>query len=172
VLPILHLNGYKISSPTVEARTPDEELVQLYTGRGHRAYFVEGDDPADVHQEFAAALDHAYADIKKIQDDARKNGLKGAPAWPMIILRTPKGWTGPKEVEGVPIEGTFRAHQVPLANVRTDSKQLKMLEVWMRVMSPTGYLIKMAGRYRNWSSSPRTATIAWVLVRTSTAGVY
>jgi xylulose-5-phosphate/fructose-6-phosphate phosphoketolase len=136
VLPILHLNGYKISSPTVEARTPDEELVQLYTGRGHRAYFVEGDDPADVHQEFAAALDHAYADIKKIQDDARKNGLKGAPAWPMIILRTPKGWTGPKEVEGVPIEGTFRAHQVPLANVRSDSKQLKMLEEWMKSYEP------------------------------------
>lgn len=136
VLPILHLNGYKISSPTVEARTPDEELVQLYTGRGHRTYFVEGDDPADVHQEFAAALDHAYADIKKIQDDARKNGLKSAPAWPMIILRTPKGWTGPKEVEGVPIEGTFRAHQVPLANVRTDSKQLKMLEEWMKSYEP------------------------------------
>jgi xylulose-5-phosphate/fructose-6-phosphate phosphoketolase len=136
VLPILHLNGYKISSPTVEARTPDEELVQLYTGRGHRAYFVEGDDPADVHQEFAAALDHAYADIKTIQDDARKNGLKGAPAWPMIILRTPKGWTGPKEVEGLPIEGTFRAHQVPLANVRTDSKQLKMLEEWMKSYEP------------------------------------
>jgi len=135
VLPILHLNGYKISSPTVEARTPDEELVQLYAGRGHRAYFVEGDDPPHVHQEFAAALDHAYADIKKMQDDARKNSLKGA-AWPMIILRTPKGWTGPKEVEGVPIEGTFRAHQVPLANVRTDSKQLKMLEEWMKSYEP------------------------------------
>jgi len=136
VLPILHLNGYKISSPTVEARTADEELMQLYTGRGHRAYFVEGDDPVDVHQEFAAALDHAYADIKTIQDDARKNGLKGTPTWPMIILRTPKGWTGPKEVEGVPIEGTFRAHQVPLANVRSDSKQLKMLEEWMESYEP------------------------------------
>lgn len=136
VLPILHLNGYKISSPTIEARTPDEELVRLYTGRGYRAYFVEGDDPADVHQEFAAALDHAYVDIKKIQDDARKNGLKGAPVWPMIILRTPKGWTGPKEVDGVPIEGTFRAHQVPLANVRTDGKQLKMLEEWMKSYEP------------------------------------
>ena len=136
VLPILHLNGYKISSPTVEGRTADEELAQLYAGRGYRAYFVEGDHPADTHQEFADALDHAYADIKTIQDDARKNGLKGRPAWPMIILRTPKGWTGPKEVDGVPIEGTFRAHQVPLANVRTDSKQLKMLEEWMKSYEP------------------------------------
>jgi xylulose-5-phosphate/fructose-6-phosphate phosphoketolase len=136
VLPILHLNGYKISSPTVEARMGDEQLVQLYTGRGYRPYFVEGDDPADVHQEFAAVLDRCYAEIRAIQDDTRKNGLKGAPAWPMIILRTPKGWTGPKEVDGVPIEGTFRAHQVPLANVRTDSKQLQMLEAWMKSYEP------------------------------------
>ena len=136
VLPILHLNGYKISGPTVEARTSDEELVQLYTGRGYRVYFVEGDDPAAVHQEFADVLDHSYADIRAIQDDTRKNGLKGTPAWPLIILRTPKGWTGPKEVDGIPIEGTFRAHQVPLANVRTNSDHLHRLEAWMKSYEP------------------------------------
>lgn len=136
VLPILHLNGYKISSPTVEARKRDEELVQLYTGRGYRVYFVEGDDPSTLHQEFAATLDHAYADIRAIQDTARKNGLKGTPAWPLIIMRTPKGWTGPKEVDGMPIEGTFRAHQVPLANVRTNSEHLRRLEAWMKSYEP------------------------------------
>jgi xylulose-5-phosphate/fructose-6-phosphate phosphoketolase len=136
VLPILHLNGYKISGPTVEARTSDEELVQLYTGRGYRVYFVEGDDPTAVHQQFAGVLDHSYADIRAIQDDTRKNGLKGTPAWPLIILRTPKGWTGPKEVDGVPIEGTFRAHQVPLANVRTNSDHLHTLEAWMKSYEP------------------------------------
>lgn len=136
VLPILHLNGYKISGPTVEARTNDDELVELYTGRGYRVYFVEGDDPANLHQEFAAALDQAYTEISAIQDDVRKNGLKGTPKWPLIILRTPKGWTGPKEVGGVPIEGTFRAHQVPLARVRTNSEQLRMLEAWMKSYEP------------------------------------
>jgi xylulose-5-phosphate/fructose-6-phosphate phosphoketolase len=136
VLPILHLNGYKISSPTVEARTSDEELVQLYTGRGYSVYFVEGDNPEDAHQEFAAALDQSYAGIRAIQEDARKNGLRGTPKWPMIVLRTPKGWTGPKEIDGVPIEGTFRAHQVPLANVRTNGEHLRMLEAWMKSYEP------------------------------------
>ncbi len=136
VLPILHLNGYKISSPTVEARTRDEELVQLYTGRGYRVYFVEGDDAADMHQEFADVVERAYADIREIQENARTNGLKGTPRWPVIILRTPKGWTGPKEVNGMPIEGTFRAHQVPLADVRTDPEQLRMLEAWMKGYQP------------------------------------
>src|SRR5579864_4098659 len=121
VLPILHLNGYKIPSPTVEARTSDEEIERLYTGRGYCVYFVEGDDPPDMHQEFADALQRSYGDIRKIQEDVRKNGLKAVPKWPMIVLRTPKGWTGPKEVDGLPIEGTFRAHQVPLANVRADA---------------------------------------------------
>jgi xylulose-5-phosphate/fructose-6-phosphate phosphoketolase len=97
---------------------------------------VEGDDAAAVHQEFADVLDHSYADIRAIQDDTRKNGLKGTPAWPLIILRTPKGWTGPKEVDGVPIEGTFRAHQVPLANVRTNSDHLHTLEAWMKSYEP------------------------------------
>ena len=105
-------------------------------GEVYCVYFVEGNVPADMHQEFADALERAYADIRKIQDDVRKNGLKAVPKWPMIVLRSPKGWTGPKEVDGLPIEGTFRAHQVPLADVRADAKQLQMLEAWMKSYEP------------------------------------
>ena len=136
VLPILHLNGYKIAGPTVEARTLDAELEQLYRGRGYRPHFVEGDDPPIVHQQFAAALDQCYQEICAIQREARKSGVSKRPTWPMIVLRTPKGWTGPKEVDGVPIEGTFRAHQVPLATVRENPKHLQMLESWMRSYKP------------------------------------
>jgi xylulose-5-phosphate/fructose-6-phosphate phosphoketolase len=136
VLPILHLNGYKISGPTVEARTHDDELTQLYAGRGYKPYFVEGDDPAAIHQKFAAALHSCYGEIRAIQDRARKDGVLKQPVWPMIILRSPKGWTGPKEVNGLPIEGTFRAHQVPLAAVRENPKHLQMLEEWMKSYHP------------------------------------
>jgi len=136
VLPILHLNGYKISGPTVQGRTADDELVSLYRGYGYEAHFVEGDDPAAMHQLFSAALDKCYDEIRSIQAEARKNGFKGRPTWPMIVLRTPKGWTGPKEVEGVPIEGTFRAHQVPLANVRENPDHLRLLEAWFRSYKP------------------------------------
>jgi xylulose-5-phosphate/fructose-6-phosphate phosphoketolase len=132
VLPILHLNGYKISSPTLEARTSDEDLRALYQGRGYKAFFVEGDDPHSVHQQLAAALDSCYAEIRAIQQDARQSGFKKKPIWPMIVLRTPKGWTCPKEVDGIPVEGTFRAHQVPLASVREKEEHLKILEAWMR----------------------------------------
>ena len=136
VLPILHLNGYKISGPTVDARSRDEDLKQLYAGRGYNPYFVEGDDPALMHQNFASALDACYAEIRSIQENARKNGILRQPVWPMIILRTPKGWTGPKEVDGLPIEGTFRAHQVPLANVRESPRHLQMLESWLHSYGP------------------------------------
>jgi xylulose-5-phosphate/fructose-6-phosphate phosphoketolase len=137
VLPILHLNGYKISGPTVQARRSDEELGTLYRGHGYHPYFVEGDDPATVHQLFATALDRCYDEIRAIQHAARRNGVPTRPAvWPMIVLRTPKGWTGPKEFHGVPIEGTFRAHQVPLEDVRSDPEQLNMLETWMRSYKP------------------------------------
>ena len=136
VLPILHLNGYKISGPTVEARTSDQELTELYRGHGYAPRFVEGDDPANVHQQFAGTLDECYADIREIQQKARLHGLVQRPVWPMIILRTPKGWTGPKEVDGVPVEGTFRAHQVPLANVRENPEHLKLLEAWMKSYQP------------------------------------
>ena len=136
VLPILHLNGYKISGPTAQGRTSDADLKALYTGRGYKPYFVEGDDPEVVHQLLAQAMDDCYAEIRSIQQEARENGFKKQPVWPMIILRTPKGWTCPKEVDGIPIEGTFRAHQVPLATVRENPEHLKVLEAWMRSYKP------------------------------------
>ncbi|MEJ2011499.1 MAG: phosphoketolase family protein [Anaerolineales bacterium] len=136
VLPILHLNGYKISGPTVMGRMDDASLENLFTGYGYKVHFVEGDDPLKVHQLMARTLDTVYGEIKEIQKQARTHGFKTKPHWPVIILRTPKGWTGPKSWNGVPIEGTFRAHQVPLTEVRTNSEQLKMLEEWMRSYQP------------------------------------
>jgi xylulose-5-phosphate/fructose-6-phosphate phosphoketolase len=136
VLPILHLNGYKISGPTVQARTGDKDLEALYVGRGYKPYFVEGDDPLAVHQLLAGALDMCYAEIRSIQRQAREHGFQQQPVWPMIVLRTPKGWTCPKEVDGIPIEGTFRAHQVPLAGVKENPEHLKILETWMRSYKP------------------------------------
>jgi xylulose-5-phosphate/fructose-6-phosphate phosphoketolase len=136
VLPILHLNGYKISGPTVQGRTSDADLRALYAGRGYAPYFVEGDEPRVVHQLLAAALDACYAEIRDIQNTARKHGFTRQPVWPMIVLRTPKGWTCPKEVDGIPIEGTFRAHQVPLATVRENPEHLRILETWMRSYEP------------------------------------
>ena len=136
VLPILHLNGYKISGPTVLARIPQAELIELMRGHGYTPYVVEGDDPPKMHQEFAATLNHCYEEIVEIQKRARKHGYNKLERWPMIILRTPKGWTGPKVVDGVPVEGTFRAHQVPLANVRDNPEHLKMLETWMKSYKP------------------------------------
>ncbi len=141
VLPILHLNGYKISGPTVTARTSDQELTSFYKGLGYAPCFVEGDDPEVVHQRFAEALDRSYSDIRDIQKSARTENTRSGKdqirqPWPMIILRTPKGWTCPQEVDGVPIEGTFRAHQVPLSTVAENPEHLKMLEAWMRKYRP------------------------------------
>lgn len=136
VLPILHLNGYKIAGPTVLARIPREELESLLRGYGYAPIFVEGDEPAAMHVAMAAALDRALDDIRCFQVDARANGFSARPRWPMIVLRTPKGWTGPKEVDGQPIEGTSRAHQVPLANLAEDPEHLAMLETWMRSYRP------------------------------------
>jgi len=136
VLPILHLNGYKISGPCVYARIPNDELANLFKGHGYEPIFVQGDQPRDVFQQFAAALDHCYARISQIQTDTRRDGFTHRPTWPMIVLRTPKGWTGPKQVDGVPVEGTFRSHQVPLATVRENPEHLKMLEAWMLSYRP------------------------------------
>jgi xylulose-5-phosphate/fructose-6-phosphate phosphoketolase len=136
VLPILHLNGYKISGPTVLARIPHEELESLFRGYGYTPYFVEGDDPHEMHQLMAATLDTVVAEIKRIQKDARTNGFIKRPRWPMIILRSQKGWTGPKVVDGKPVEGTFRAHQVPVEEFATKPENLKILEAWLKSYQP------------------------------------
>jgi xylulose-5-phosphate/fructose-6-phosphate phosphoketolase len=136
VLPILHLNGYKIAGPTVLARIPREELASLMTGYGYQPYFVEGDEPAVVHQLLAATLDRVISDIQAIQAEARTHGFSQRPVWPMIVLRTPKGWTGPKVVDGLKIEGTFRAHQVPLAELATKPEHIVLLENWMKSYRP------------------------------------
>jgi len=136
VLPILHLNGYKIAGPTVLARIPHDELEALFRGYGYTPYFVEGDDPEAMHQLMAATLDTVVAEIQRIQRDARANGFTVRPRWPMIILRSPKGWTGPESVDGKPIEGTFRAHQVPVTNFIKAPDHLKILEQWMKSYRP------------------------------------
>ncbi|MEO8287481.1 MAG: phosphoketolase family protein [Chloroflexota bacterium] len=136
VLPILHLNGYKIANPTVLARASDEDVRALFQGHGYDMHFVEGDDPAEVHQKFAATLDSCYDKIRAIQEDARANGVHDRPRWPMIVLRTPKGWTGPDVVDGLPVEGTFRSHQVPLDNVRKNKEHLAELEKWLTSYGP------------------------------------
>ena len=132
VLPILHLNGYKIAGPTVLGRISHEELDQLFRGYGYIPYFVEGDDPEKLHQTLAATLDTVIAEIKDIQTRARNKGFKERPKWPMIVFRTLKGWTCPKVVDGLPIEGTFRAHQVPVTNFVKNPEHLKVLEQWMK----------------------------------------
>lgn len=136
VLPILHLNGYKIAEPTILARIPHEELEMLIRGYGYAPYFVEGDDPDKVHQELAATLDKVIPEIKRIQNDIRTQGFKTRPVWPMIVFKTPKGWTGPKIVDGLPVEGTWRSHQVPLAELAKEPAHLKMLEDWMKSYKP------------------------------------
>jgi xylulose-5-phosphate/fructose-6-phosphate phosphoketolase len=132
VLPILHLNGYKISSPTVLSRISHEELECLFRGYGYEPLFVEGDDPEPLHQQMAAVLDQTIGKIRSIQADARSSGFKKRPIWPMIVLRTPKGWTGPKMVDGLPMEGSFRSHQVPLAELASKPEHMVMLENWMK----------------------------------------
>ncbi|MEU2134113.1 phosphoketolase family protein [Streptomyces sp. NPDC018352] len=136
VLPVLHLNGYKIANPTVLARLPETELDALLRGYGHDPLYVGGDEPLGVHRAMAAAMDRAVDRIQEIQAGARTGGDTGRPHWPMIVLRTPKGWTGPVEVDGVPVEGTWRAHQVPLPGVRENPEHLRQLEEWMRSYRP------------------------------------
>jgi xylulose-5-phosphate/fructose-6-phosphate phosphoketolase len=138
VLPILHLNGWKIANPTVLARIGDDELGRLMEGYGHHPFFVEGDEPEAMHQAMAATLDACLDEIADIQSQARsgQGGNGRRPRWPMIVLRSPKGWTGPVEVDGLPVEGTWRSHQVPLSNTRTDAGHRKALEQWMRSYRP------------------------------------
>ena len=136
VLPILHLNGYKIANPTVLARIPEDELRRLMEGYGYRPRFVTGDDPLEMHQRMALVLDECVAEIQTIQHAAREGSETERPRWPMIVLRTPKGWTGPKTVDGKPVEGTYRSHQVPLSNLAENPEHLRALEVWMQSYRP------------------------------------
>jgi xylulose-5-phosphate/fructose-6-phosphate phosphoketolase len=136
VLPILHLNGYKIANPTVLARIPDDELFDLMRGYGHEPLMVSGDDPKVMHQQMAAALDWALDEVARIQKIARSDHEAVRPLWPMIVLRTPKGWTGPKEVDGKQVEGTWRAHQVPVDDIAAKPDHLRILEDWMRSYRP------------------------------------
>jgi xylulose-5-phosphate/fructose-6-phosphate phosphoketolase len=136
VLPILHLNGYKIANPTVLARINHAELESLFVGYGYQPYFVEGEDPEPMHQAMAATLDAVMAEIKAIRERARAHGVAARPRWPMIVLRSPKGWTGPKEVDGLKTEGFWRSHQVPLAEMATRPEHIKLLEEWMKSYKP------------------------------------
>jgi xylulose-5-phosphate/fructose-6-phosphate phosphoketolase len=147
VLPILHLNGYKIANPTVLARIGRDELESLMRGYGYTPYFVEGHEPEPMHRLMAATLDRVVGDIRRIQSDARERGVTERPRWPMIVLNTPKGWTGPKVVDGLPVEGTYRAHQVPLSEPRDHPGHLKLLEEWMRSYRPEE-LFDEEGRFR------------------------
>src|SRR5262249_38781101 len=136
VLPILHLNGYKIANPTVLGRSTDADVTKLLEAHGYEVHLVAGDDPEKMHRAFAAALDRCHATIRGIQTKARELGFTGRPIWPAIVLRTPKGWTGPDVVDGKQILGTFRSHQVPLSDVRGNLDHLRMLETWMKSYRP------------------------------------
>ncbi len=147
VLPILHLNGYKIANPTVLARISHEELDQLFRGYGYTPIFVEGNEPAKMHQLMAAAVDKAVDEIQRIQAEARTGGVSERPRWPMIILRSPKGWTGPKEVDGKRTEDFWRSHQVPISEVRDNPEHVKILEQWMKSYKPEE-LFEENGRFK------------------------
>ena len=146
VLPILHLNGYKIANPTVLARIPEAELRLLLEGYGYAPYFIEGQEPLEMHQQMADKLDEVMDAIGRIQSDARRSGNRQRPRWPMIVLKTPKGWTGPKEVDGLPVEGTWRAHQVPVTDLK-NPEHLRILEGWLRSYRPEE-LFDQQGRLR------------------------
>jgi len=136
VLPVLHLNGYKINNPTVLARISHEELEALFVGYGCTPYFVEGSDPRSMHQAMATTLEHCVLEIRRIQEEARRTGKAVRPRWPMIVLRSPKGWTSPREVDGHYLEGFWRAHQIPLGDIASNPSHLKVLETWMRSYEP------------------------------------
>ena len=147
VLPILHLNGYKIANPTLLARIGDDELLELFRGYGYHPILISGSDPTEMHQLMAATLDSILEEIRGIQQRAREQGNVERPRWPLLILRTPKGWTGPKEVDGKPVEGTWRAHQVPVDNVRNNPEHLRILEDWMNSYRPEE-LFDKNGKFR------------------------
>jgi xylulose-5-phosphate/fructose-6-phosphate phosphoketolase len=145
VLPVLHLNGYKINSPTLLARISHEELEALFVGYGYTPYFVDGSEADSMHQAMAATLEHCVLVIRKIQDEARRTDKPSRPRWPMVILRSPKGWTAPRKVDGHYLEGFWRAHQIPLPDVHSNPTHLQLLEKWLRSYEPEKYF-DQAGR--------------------------
>ncbi len=147
VLPILHLNGYKIANPTLLSRIPNEDLDHLFRGYGYQPFFVEGHEPEHMHRQMASVLDQVFEHIAAIQDQARHGLLEDCPRWPMVIVRSPKGWTGPKEVDGKKVEDFWRSHQVPVANCRGDEDHRKILENWMRSYNPDD-LFDASGRLK------------------------
>jgi xylulose-5-phosphate/fructose-6-phosphate phosphoketolase len=168
VLPILHLNGYKIANPTVLARISREELESLFVGYGYKPYLVEGSEPEAMHQLMAKTLDTCIAEIKQIQQQARTKGYSGRPRWPMIILRTPKGWTGPKEVDGEKTEGYWRSHQVPMGDMSKPG-HIKILEGWMKSYKPEE-LFDTHGKLKpELAELAPKGTAAWVPIRMPTA---
>ena len=170
VLPILHLNGYKISNPTVLARIEGEELEQFLRGCGWAPLFVEGDDPDTMHERMATVMESAIEDIRRIQANARNKQDPSRPRWPMIVLRSPKGWTGPKVVDGLQIEGTFRAHQVPHAG-RSGASRSRTAARELDEELQAGGIVRSEWPLdrRSWRSSPRKAIGGWAPTRTPTA---
>jgi xylulose-5-phosphate/fructose-6-phosphate phosphoketolase len=170
VLPILHLNGFKIANPTLLARIPRQELTELLRGYGYDPHFVEGDDPAIAHQSLAGKLDTIPARIRRIQRVARARGEaedQERPCWPMIVFRTPKGWTGPKFVDGQPVEGTWRAHQVPIADFKNPD-HLRQPEEWMKSYQRKTYSTKAANYAKSSRRLLRRGIAAWAAIRTPT----
>jgi len=170
VLPILHLNGYKIANPTVLARISHEELHSLFIGYGYTPYFVEGDDPKVMHELMAQTLETVIAEIRDVQHRARAQGATPRPRWPMIILRSPKGWTGPKEIDGKKTEGSWRSHQVPLAELAEKPKHVTILERWMKSYQPKNCLIRRVDSIPSSRLSLLAVHAAWVRIRMRTAG--
>ena len=172
VLPILHLNGYKISSPTLFSRITSEEVEDFFKGCGWTPRFVEGDEPAQMHQKMAAALDWAVREIQRIQQGAREFGETTRPRWPMLVFRSPKGWTCPKEVDGAPTEGTFRAHQLPVAVDAAHPEHLEVLERWLRSYRRRSSLTPRARRCLPCGPWPPRGSAAWAPTPTPTAACF
>ena len=147
VLPILHLNGYKIANPCILARISHEELDHLFRGYGYTPYFVEGDEPEKMHELMAATMDKVVGEIQRIKSAARRDGFRERPRWPMIVLRTPKGWTCPKEIDGKRTEGYWRSHQVPMGEMHGNEAHVRLLEEWMKSYRPAE-LFDDVGRLR------------------------
>jgi len=169
VLPILHLNGYKIASPSVLARIGIEELDSLMTGYGHRMILVEGSEPEGMHQQMAAALDEAFGEIRSIQEDARAGGHLHRPRWPMIVLKSPKGWTGPAEVDGRKMAGSWRSHQVPFSDPASNPKHLAILERWLQSYQPRRLFDANGAPRQELLRFVPCAIGAWARTRTRTA---